>query len=131
MRPKLLLILALGPGDLVGGLCKELYHDAKTGTPWHKTYDVYVECINGEDGACRSSAHDEHLRMLRTADCFEIVVIGGSILNDDVEELLFAVQPDVDVENYAMPGQPLDMWLRHGFSSPNHFVVDGTQAVFA
>jgi hypothetical protein len=119
MRPNLLLLLAQSKADLIGERYERLLEAAHRARTRSTAYNIHVECFGGEDGLCSPSLHVKHLALMRAFDGYEVLVVGGSVLNDEVDELLRAAPPDIEVENWATPDTELDRRVRYLFRSEN------------
>jgi hypothetical protein len=111
MRPNLLLLLAQSKADLIGERYERLLEAAHRARTRSTAYNIHVECFGGEDGLCSPSLHVKHLALMRAFDGYEVLVVGGSVLNDEVDEL--------EVENWATPDTELDRRVRYLFRSEN------------
>ncbi len=114
MRPRLLGIHVLSHDEeaRIYGISQDL-------AKMNPGYDVHLECFLSEE--C-DPPHDAVLEAVKN-EAFEVVVLYGSFLPQQLLSLMQSLAPDVEVVNWADMESSLDVYLRMVFRSPNRLML--------
>lgn len=129
MKPRLFVIFAPSTTDVEGGRGR-IQQIAENVRKENRDYDVAVTFFDpgGEKSLFGIRVLTSRLRQMRKGH-FNVMVVGGSVLNRSIVSIFKKAPPGMRVTNYATPGSALDREVQKVFHVPNHYMQQEAQAV--